>query len=54
MAFMGPDTSALGERSHIPPVTQTQISATLAAFLGEDYAADVTNAAQPIADVLRR
>jgi len=52
MAFLGPDTPALGERSKIAPVTQNQIAATLAAFLGEDYAAAVPNAGKPISDVL--
>jgi len=52
MAFLGPDTAALGERSHIAAVTQNQIAATLAAFLGEDYPADVPKAGKPIADVL--
>ena len=32
MAFLGPDTQALGERSNVPAVTQNQIAATLAAF----------------------
>ncbi len=52
MGFLGPDTPALGERSKIPAVTQSQIAATLAAFLGEDYSADVPKAGKPIADVL--
>ena len=52
MAFLGPDTAALGERSHIAAVTQNQIAATLAALLGEDYPADVSKAGKPIADVL--
>jgi hypothetical protein len=52
MAFLGPDTRALGERQHIAPVTQNQIAATLAALLGEDYAAAVPQAGKPIADVL--
>lgn len=52
MAFLGPDTPAMGERSNIPPVTQSQIAATLAAFLGEDYAAAVPKAGKPIAAVL--
>ena len=51
MAFLGPDTPALGERSNIPAVTQNQIAATLAAFLGEDYNAEVPKAGRPIADV---
>ena len=54
MAFLGPDTPSLGERSNIAPVTQSQIAATLAAFLGEDYAAAVPNAGAPIGDVLRK
>lgn len=52
MAFLGPDTASLGERADIPVVTQNQIAATLAAFLGEDYVAKVQQAGKPIADVL--
>ena len=52
MAFLGPDTPALGERSGVPAVTQGQIAATLSAFLGEDYRTDVPNAGKPIRDVL--
>jgi hypothetical protein len=52
MAFAGPDTPALGERSNIPPVTQNRIAATLAALLGEDYTAAVEKAGKPISDVL--
>ena len=52
MAFLGPDTRAPGERSNIAPVTQSQIAATLAALLGEDYAGKVPQAAKPIGDVL--
>jgi hypothetical protein len=52
MAFLGPDTAALGERANIQAVTQSQIAATLAALLGEDYSADVPRAGKPIADVL--
>src|SRR5262249_23149233 len=37
MAFLGPDTSALGERSQIAPVTQSQLAATVAALLRQDY-----------------
>jgi hypothetical protein len=33
-------------------VTQSQIAATLAAFLGENYVADVPKAGKPIDDVL--
>jgi hypothetical protein len=52
MAFLGPDTRALGERSKTAAVTQSQIAATLAALLGEDYVADVPKAGKPIAEVL--
>ena len=52
MAFLGPDTPALGERSHNRTVTQNQIAATLAALLGEDYHAAVPKSGKPIADVL--
>ncbi len=52
MAFLGPGTTALGERAHIAPVTQSQIAATLAALLGEDYNADVSKAGKPIREVL--
>ncbi len=52
MAFLGPDTRALGERSNIAAVAQSQIAATLAGLLGEDYASSVPQAAKPIADVL--
>jgi hypothetical protein len=52
MAFLGPDTKSLGERSHLPAETQNQIAATLAAFLGEDYNAEVLKSGKPIAGVL--
>jgi hypothetical protein len=47
--FLGPDTPALGIRKHIPDVTQGQIAATVAQFLGENYDASVPEAAKPIA-----
>lgn len=37
MAVLGPDTPALGERSAIDAVTQSQVAATVAALLGKDY-----------------
>lgn len=52
IAVLGPDTEALGERMRTNPVTQAQIAATLAAFMGENYRYDVTAAAPPIEDVL--
>ena len=53
MAFLGPDTPALGERkSGVAPVTESQVAATLAALLGEDYHAAVPKTGAPIQDVL--
>ena len=52
MAFLGPDTPALGERKNCDRVTQSQIAATLAAFLGKDYPAAVTHAGPPVTDAL--
>ncbi len=52
MAFMGPDTPALGERKLVAAVTQSQIAATLAALLGEDYHGAVPTSGAVIADVL--
>lgn len=52
IAVLGPDTAPLGERTHAAPVTQAQIAATVAAFVGKDYPHDVPKAAAPIAEVL--
>ncbi len=49
---MGPDSRALGERENIATVTQSQIAATIAGLLGEDYCAAQERAAEPIADAL--
>ena len=54
MAFLGPDTPALGERKKIPAFEQNQIAATLAALLGEDYAGEVKKAGRAVADVLQK
>ncbi len=51
IAVVGPDTPARGERENIGPVTQAQIAATVAAFLGKDYPHDVPAAAAPLPDV---
>lgn len=48
LAVMGPDTPALGERANVPDITQTQIAATIAALLGEDYCEAVPKAGKPI------
>ena len=52
LGVLGPDTPSLGERSDVPEVTQSQVAATLAALLGEDYCAAVPEAGKPVADVL--
>ena len=52
MAFLGPDTQALGERGKGTQVTESQIAATVAAFLSEDYHAAIPQSGTPIADVL--
>jgi hypothetical protein len=52
MAFLGPDTAPLGERKQADPVTESQIAATVAALLGEDYHAAVPKSGAPIEDVL--
>jgi hypothetical protein len=52
LAVMGPDTLALGERMNVAAITQSQIAATLAALLGQDYNAAVTKAGKPIFEVV--
>ncbi len=54
IAVLGPDTPALGERKNTEPVTQSQVAATLAALLGEDYNAENPGAARPIAEVVHQ
>lgn len=54
IAVLGPDTPALGERTAAPPVTQSQVAATLAALMGEDWAARNTRAGKPIAEAIGR
>ena len=54
MAFVGPDTPALGERKGGPVVTESEIAATVAALLGEDFKAEVPKAGAAIGDVTGR
>jgi bisphosphoglycerate-independent phosphoglycerate mutase (AlkP superfamily) len=51
IAMMGPDTPARGERENVGTVTQSQIAATVAALLGEDYPHGVSAAAASLPDV---
>lgn len=53
IAALGPDTPAFGERTNVETVTQSQIAATLAALLGEDYCAAVPQAGKPIAGMVK-
>jgi arylsulfatase A-like enzyme len=52
IAVLGPDTAPRGARRDAPAVTQSQVAATVAALLGEDFAAAQPGVAAPIADVL--
>lgn len=51
MAFMGPGVKPLGERKQAPEVTQSQVAATLAALLGENFQESSPKVASPVADV---
>jgi hypothetical protein len=48
IAVIGPDTPPTGEIASGPRVTQSQIAATIAALLGQDYRKDVPQAAPPL------
>jgi len=52
IAALGPDTPALGERANISNCGQNQVAATLAAFLGLDYVAEVPQAGKPIVELI--
>ena len=52
MAYLGPDTPPLAEQTARQTVTQSQIAATLAALLSEDYRAAVPRAGAPLPDVI--
>ena len=54
MAVIGPDTRALGERHDIAMVRQSQVAATVAALLGEDFHGANPRSAPPVAEVLGR
>ncbi len=48
IAVIGPDTPALGERSGVPAVTQSQIAETVSALMQKDFHQEVPAAAQPL------
>jgi hypothetical protein len=52
LAVIGPDTPPLGERANVPIVTQSQIPATIAALLGQDYTRAKPAAGKSIAALL--
>jgi len=52
IAVIGPDTPPRGERTNCATVTQSQIAATVAAFLGQDYHAAFPQTAPPLSEVL--
>lgn len=52
IAILGPDTPPLGERHNVQAVTQSQLAATIAALLGEDFRAAVPKAALPLLDAM--
>ena len=54
LAVLGPGTPPLGERRNTAAVHQAQVAATVAALLGEDFRRAFLEAAEPIADVIRR
>jgi hypothetical protein len=53
IAILGPDTAALGERTRTETLTQSQVAATVAAFLGEDFGGAMPGVARPIDAALR-
>jgi hypothetical protein len=48
IAVMGPRVAALGERTGVEPVTQSEVAASVAALAGEDYAGAVTKAGKSL------
>jgi hypothetical protein len=48
IALIGPDTEGLGQRENVPAVTQSQIAASIAAFLGKDFHYVSPDAAAPL------
>jgi hypothetical protein len=52
IAVIGPDTPPLGERANCALVTQSQVAATVAAVLGEDFHGAFPQVGAPIKEVL--
>lgn len=51
IGILGPDSPALGERHDIPEVHQSQIAATVAALLGENFQRTAQKIAPPLPDL---
>jgi hypothetical protein len=54
IAVIGPDTDPGGEMSHVAPVTQAQIAATIAALLGRDLRQAIPDTAPPLDRAMRQ
>jgi phosphopentomutase len=52
-AVIGPDTAPLGERSNTSLVTQSQVAATIAAFVGESFHTANPRTAPPVTELIR-
>jgi hypothetical protein len=52
-AVLGPDTPTRGSRTDVTDATQSQIAATVAVLLGEDYRGAQPRAAPPLPGVVR-
>jgi dienelactone hydrolase len=53
IGILGPDTPPLGESTEARTVTQSQVAATVAAALGEDFVKAMPGVAAPIAGAIR-
>lgn len=53
LGALGPDTPALGERTNLSNYGQNQVAATVAAFLGLDYCAEVPQAGKAVEELIR-
>lgn len=53
LAIIGPRTPALGTRENVAEITTSQVAATVAASVGEDFAATNPKIARPIRDAVR-
>jgi hypothetical protein len=54
LAVLGPDIKSLGERQNVPDITQSQIAATIAELVGEDYRAFKPAAAPSLLEAMSR